>query len=94
MPSVESSATARTRLPPRCCCTSLTSRVFFPPISRIDHEGVADLGEMPLVELRVEDRSDDLDHGPLAACAHVLPPSLPLMISIISFVICAWRTLL
>ena len=61
---------------------------------RVDQEGVADLGEMPLLELRVEDRPDDLDHGPLAACAHVLPPSLPLMISIISLVICAWRALL
>ncbi len=60
----------------------------------VDQEGVADLGEMPFLELRVEDRSDDLDHGPLGACAHVLPPSLPLMISIISFVICAWRALL
>ena len=66
MPSVESRATARTLLPPRCCCTSLTRRVFFPPISAVDQEGVADLGKMPLLELRVEDRSDDLDHGPLA----------------------------
>ncbi len=60
----------------------------------VDDQGVADLGKVPLLELRVQDRSDHLDHGSLAACAHVLPPSLPLMISIISFVIWAWRTLL
>ncbi len=58
----------------------------------IDDQGIADFGQMPLFELRVQDGSDHLDHRPLAACAHALPPSLPPMISIISLVICAWRT--
>ena len=61
-------------------------------------DGVVDVGQVPVGEFDVHDRSDDLDDA-----AGVLLPAVPLMLlysacapettSMISRVIAAWRTL-
>ena len=63
MPSVGFMATQRTRFSPRCCATSTTTSIGTPrgsPGSRIAN-GVVDRRQVPLVELDVDDRADDLD---------------------------------
>ena len=59
-PSVEPRATQRTRLPPRCCCTSPVKSILIPLTSLSTCQGVVDVGQMPFVELGVEGRADHL----------------------------------
>ena len=55
-------ATHRTRLPPRCCCTSPVRLMLDAALGLgLDLEGVVDLRQVPLLELHVERGADDLD---------------------------------
>ena len=59
-PSVEPRATQRTRLPPRCCCTSPVRLDLDALVFAIDLDGVVDFGQVPFLEFDVERRADDL----------------------------------
>ena len=67
-PSVDPSATARTRPPPRCCCTSPTRWIDEAVVIGIDLDGVVDAGELCFGKLGVEGRADHL--GDLSGGGH------------------------
>ena len=69
-PSVEPRATQRTRLPPRCCCTSPVRWMRDALVLGVDLAGVVDLGQMAFVELGVERRADDLDDAAEFGCCY------------------------